>query len=125
MRSHTARRVSDILAALAGAIIHPVVWLAAKMAGPRSRWMRRSERTSQWRAVLRGQLPLIGFHEGSGFIPPAEWQLQPGVFAVSEMLGPNIRRPTEETEQAYWYYVRNQSAVLDWFIAIRALRAPA
>ncbi|MXW82498.1 MAG: glycosyltransferase [Rhodothermaceae bacterium] len=125
LRSHTARRVSDILAALAGAIIHPVVWLAAKMAGPRSRWMRRSERTSQWRAVLRGQLPLIGFHEGSGFIPPAEWQLQPGVFAVSEMLGPNIRRPTEETEQAYWYYVRNQSAVLDWFIAIRALRAPA
>lgn len=125
LRSHTARRVSDIMAALAGAIIHPIVWLAARMAGPRSRWMRRSERIRQWRAVLRGQLPLIGFHEGSEFVPPAEWQLQPAVFAVSEMLGPNIRRPTEEIEQAYWYYVRNQSALLDWFIAIRALRAPA
>ena len=125
LRSYTARRVSDIMAALAGAVIHPVVWLAARMAGPRSRWMRRSERTRQWRAVLQGQRPLIGFHEGSGFTPPAEWQLQPGVFAVSEMLGPGIRRPPEEIEQAYWYYVRNQSAILDWFIAIRALRAPA
>lgn len=122
IRSHTARRTSDIIAALIGAFIHPAISLLSTIAGPQSIWARRHERTRQWREVLIGKRSLIGFDEDGEFIPATEWQLQPGVFAVSEMLGPRLRRPTEEIEHAYWYYVRHQSAVMDWMIASRALR---
>ena len=122
LRSHTARRVSDIIAALVGALIHPGVLLISKIAGPHSRWARRYERIRQWTAVLLGKRSLIGFDERDEFVPAPEWKLQTGVFAASEMLGPRLKRPPEEIEQAYWYYVRNQSAVMDWLIAVRALR---
>ncbi|MCY4206135.1 MAG: glycosyltransferase [Bacteroidetes bacterium] len=122
LRSTAARRVSDMIAALIGAIIHPVILLISKLAGPQSRWARRSERTRQWRTVLLGKRSLIGFDEEGDFIPDPEWQLRSGVFAVSEMLGPRLKRPPEEIEHAYWYYVRNQSAAMDWMIAARALR---
>ena len=122
-RSHTARRISDIIAALAIAIIHPWIQLISRMAGPHSKWIRRCERTQHWRSVLLGKRSLIGFHEEDEFVPAPEWQLQPGLFSVSEMLGPPLKRPPEEIEQAYWYYVRNQSAVMDWIIAAHALRA--
>ncbi len=122
IRSTNARRISDIIAAVIGAIIHPAISLISKIAGPHSRWERRRERTRQWPAVLFGKRSLIGFDEKGEFIPAAEWRLQPGVFAVSEMLGPRLNRPPEEIEHAYWYYVRHQSAVMDWMIASRALR---
>ena len=122
LRSPTARRVSDIIAALMGAFIHPVISLISGIAGPHSRWARRRERTRQWSMVLLGKRSLIGFDEKDEFIPAPEWQLQPGVFAVSEMLGPRLKRPTGEIEHAYWYYVQHQSAVMDWMIAARALR---
>ncbi len=122
LRSHTARRISDIIAALVGALIHPAVFLISKIAGPHSRWARRYERIRQWPVVLLGKRSLIGFDERDEYIPASEWKLQTGIFAASEMLGPRLKRPPEEIEQAYWYYVRNQSAVMDWLIAVRALR---
>ncbi len=122
LRSHAARRISDVIAALVGALIHPGISLLSNIAGSHSRWARIHERTRQWSAVLLGKRSLVGFNERDEFVPASEWQLQPGVFAVSEMLGPQLRRPPEEIEQAYWYYVRNQSAVMDWLIAARALR---
>jgi len=125
LRSSTARRVSDIIAGLMGAVIHPVILLISKLTGPNSRWAHRCERTRQWRTVLLGKRSLIGFDEKGEFIPNPEWQLQPGVFAVSEMLGPRLKRPPEEIEHAYWYYVRNQSTAMDWMIAARALRGSA
>ena len=121
-RSHAARRMSDIIAAIVLAMIHPAILLIARIAGTHSKWSRRSERTRHWRAVLLGKRSLIGFHEDDEFIPAPEWKLQSGIFSVSEMLGPPLKRPSEEIEQAYWYYVRNQSAVMDWLIAVRALR---
>ncbi len=122
LRSNAARRISDIFAALLGALIHPAVSLLCRIAGSRSRWARIHDRTRQWSAVLVGKRSLVGFNEGDEFVPAPEWQLRPGVFAVSEMLGPRLTHPSEEIEQAYWYYVRNQSAALDWLIAARALR---
>lgn len=122
LRSQTARRVSDIIAALVGSLIHPGVSLMSRISGPHSRWARRYERTRQWTGVLRGKRSLIGFDEREEFTPAPEWQLQPGVFSASEMLGPRLTHQPEEIEQAYWYYVRNQSAVMDWLIAVRALR---
>ena len=123
LRSRHARRVSDSIAALTGAVIHPIVMLAARAFGARSFWAALSGRTRHWRDVLSGQKALVGYRADDIFKPPAEWQLETGVFAVSETLGPRLRRPPEEVEQAYWYYVRHQSAFLDWVIAIRAIRA--
>jgi len=122
IRSPAARRLSDIIAALAGAIIHPFVSLLSRISGPQSRWFRRYERTRQWMMVLSGKRSLIGYHDDDEFTPLPEWQLPHGVFTVSEMLGPKLKRPQEEIEQAHWYYVRNQSAIMDWMIAVRALR---
>ena len=122
MRSAAARRVSDVCAALVGALLHPFVSLAARMRGPDSAPASFALRTSQWSDVLFGRCPLVGYDEDATYRPPKEWQLQPGVFAVSESLGPRLRRPRSNVEQAYWYYVRHQSALLDWLIAIRALR---
>lgn len=123
LRSRSARRVSDSLAALTGACIHPFVRLGSRIFGAQSFWAALEERTCHWRDVLTGQMALVGYRQDGVFLPPAEWQLGPGVFAVSETLGPRLRRPTEEIEQAYWYYVRHQSALLDWIIAFRAIRA--
>ena len=122
IRSPSARRFSDIIAALMGASIHPFVSLLSRISGPQSRWFRRYERTRQWIMVLSGKRSLIGYHEEDEFTPLPEWKLPHGVFSVSEMLGPKLKRPHEEIEQAHWYYVRNQSAVMDWMIAVRALR---
>ena len=122
LRSQSARRMSDAVAALVGALVHPVVSVAAKLTGRNSYWHTLSKRTRLWRDVLAGRLPLVGYNPEEAFTPPAEWQLKPGVFAVTDTLGPRLRRPPEEIEQAYWYYVRNQSAVLDWIIAVRAVR---
>ena len=46
-----------------------------------------------------------------------------GSLSSVKSLGPRLKRPTVEIEQSYWYYVWNQSAVIDWLIAARALRA--
>ena len=123
LRTRTSRRVSDALAALTGACIHPFVWIATKLSGPQSFWAALESRTRHWPTVLTGQMALVGYRPDDAFTPPVEWQLETGVFAVSETLGPQLRRPPEEIEQAYWYYVRNQSAVLDWIITVRTIRA--
>ncbi|MDE2958009.1 MAG: glycosyltransferase [Bacteroidota bacterium] len=123
LRSRNARRVSDSLAALTGACLHPFVRLGRRILGPQSFCAALETRTRLWRAVLTGQMALVGYRDDGAFRPPAAWQLEQGVFAVSETLGPRLRRPPEEIEQAYWYYVRHQSALLDWIIAFRAIRA--
>lgn len=123
LRSRSARRVSDALAALTGACIHPFVSLGRGLFGPRSFWATLEKRTSLWHDVLTGRKALVGYRDSDAFEPPEEWHLEKGVFAVSETLGPRLRRPPEEIEQAYWYYVRHQSALLDWIIAFRAIRA--
>ena len=122
LRSQSARRLSDVVAALVGAFVHPVASVAARLTGSGSYWKALADRTRLWPDVLKGRLPLIGYNPEEVFTPPSEWQLKPGVFAVTDTLGPRLRRPREEVEQAYWYYVRNQSAVLDWIIAVRAIR---
>ena len=120
LRNPKSRRLFDAAAALAGAIAHPFLRMAARLRGKHSFWAVLAERTSRWPDVLWGRRPLVGYREDEGFIPPAEWQLRPGVFAVTDSLGPR-----EDAEQAYWYYVRNQSAILDWIIILRAVRMMA
>ncbi|MFQ5569785.1 MAG: glycosyltransferase, partial [Rhodothermales bacterium] len=120
-RSRLARRAFEGTVALVGLFLHPPVWMMGRLAGRASFWGRLAARTKQWPAVLTGRRALVGYHPDDPFQPPPEWDLHPGVFAVTDTL-PSPAPTDEEINQAYWFYVRNQSAFLDWTLLIRAVR---
>ena len=110
-------RVFGALAALIGAAAYPFVASVARLRG--GKWSTLMRRTRLWPQVLLGKRPLVGFRGSDSYVPPPEWGLEEGVFAVTDALDPG---EDNAAEQAYWYYVRNQSAVLDWIIVMRAIR---
>ena len=120
-RSPLARRSFEIAASLAGLLLHPFVAAAARIAGDESAAERWATRSRQLPAVLRGERSLVGFDPKTDYIPPEEWGLKAGVFAIDDALEiADVGR--EEIGAAYWYYVRNQSASLDFDIIFRSLR---
>ena len=119
LRSPTARRLFGGFVALLAGMVNPMICRLARLAGKGSVWSALAQRTSQWKDVLAGRRHLVGYFHNDGFDPPAEWQLRPGVFAVTET---GSRMTAEEAERAYWFYVRNQNAVLDWIVMVRAIR---
>ena len=121
-RSQATRRVFEGAMALLAMGAHPFIRLMAWFKGERSFWDYLAQRTQQWRAVLAGRQALVGYRVDDPFTPPPEWKLQPGVFTVTDTLGRRLMMTPEEAEQAYWFYVRNQSAFLDWIIVMRAMR---
>ena len=121
LRSRAARRTFEGAVALLGLLIHPAVWGLARLTRTGSFWNRLALRTRQWPAVLTGRRALIGYHPDEAFCPPPEWDLLPGVFTVTETQ-PTPTLTPEAANQAYWFYVRNQSAFLDWVILMRAIR---
>lgn len=117
-----SNRLFDSSIALLAAVLHPLISAAARLRSPSPFWRSLAARTRQWPAVLVGRRSIVGYRSGDDYVPPVEWRLREGVFTVTEALDRNrIVRP-EEAEQAYWYYVRNQSAFLDWIIVLRAVR---
>ena len=120
-RSPLARRSFEIAASLAGLLLHPFVAAAARIAGSRSAAERWATRTRQLPAVLRGDRSLVGFDPDTDYVPPEEWGLKAGVFAVDDALE-IADVGTDEIGAAYWYYVRNQSASLDCDIILHALK---
>ena len=114
---HGSSRIFGALTALVGAAAHPLVVVAARTRG--GKWTALAERTRQWPDVLLGRRPLVGFKAGGVYVPSEDWGLREGVFAVTDALDPN---ESTDAEQAYWYYVRNQSVILDWIIIMRAVR---
>ncbi len=120
-RSHVTRRVFESAVALLGMVVHPFVSVMARFKGAQSFWGHLVHRTKQWRDVLAGRRALIGLRPDDPFDPPPEWNLELGVFAVTDTLGRRLMT-AEEADQAYWFYVRNQSAFLDWIILLRAIR---
>ncbi|MDX1547063.1 MAG: glycosyltransferase [Rhodothermales bacterium] len=120
-RSRAARRAFELLVACVGLLVHPFAAGVARLGGRRSRAARLVARTRQLPAVLAGRRALVGRRADEPFAPPPEWDLRPAVFAVPETLA--VPDPTpEEIRQAYWFYVRNQSAFLDWTLMLRVLR---
>ena len=124
-RSPAARRVFDVMMAVLAGVAHPIIALLARGRHERSFFRLLSERTSQWRHVIAGRRPLVGYRTDDGFLPPPEWQLEPGVFAITETKARRLRMAPQEAERAYWYYVRNQSAFLDWMIVVQSIRLMA
>ena len=120
-RSPTTRRVFEAVVSVLGMVGHPFISVMAWIKGEASFWHRLAQRTRRWPEVLRGRQALVGYRPDDPFHPPPEWKLQPGVFAVTDTLGRMLMTP-EEADQAYWFYVRNQSAFLDWIIVMRAIR---
>ena len=122
MRSRMAHRLFDVAMAILGALVHPLVLIASRLGSAKAFWRVLGERTRQWPDVLTGQSALVGFRKRDRFVPPKEWGLRPGVFAVTDSMGPRGSGKAYDTEQVYWSYVRRQSAWVDWLIVVRAVR---
>ena len=120
-RSRTARRAFEGAVAVLGLALHPFVRALAALSGEASFWHRLAQRTRQGPAVLLGRRALVGYHSDDTFQPPPEWDLQPGIFAITETLTPTTATP-DDISEAYWFYIMNQSAFLDWTILMRAIR---
>ena len=120
-RSRAARRAFDGAVAVLGLALHPFIRGLAALSGQASFWDRLAQRTRQGLAVLVRRRTLVGYHPEDTFRPPPEWDLQPGIFAITETLTPTTATP-EDISEAYWFYIMNQSALLDWTILMRAIR---
>ncbi|MEX1056056.1 MAG: hypothetical protein WED81_08490, partial [Rhodothermales bacterium] len=120
-RSPVARRAFELTLALVGTFAYPFLAATAAVAGAGSFSFLLAAKLRRLTEVIRGGSALVGFDPDGGFLPPDDWELRPAVFAVSEALDFD-RAGAEEISAAYWFYVRNQSASLDWDIIVRSLR---
>ena len=120
-RSHLGRRAFEIALSIFGLAIYPLMAAAAAASRGESMPALVRRKLSRLPEVLRGRLALVGYNSIGDYIPPEEWGLRSAVFAVHEAL--DVAHATrEEIGAAYWFYVRNQSASLDWDIIVRSLR---
>ncbi len=120
-RSPFARRTFEIAVAVVGALMHPLIAAAALVGGNNSYVGRLAERTRKFPAVIVGRCSLIGYDPHGSYLPPEEWGLKTGVFVVGDAVD-LADAGRDEIGAAYWFYVRNQSASLDWDIVLRSLK---
>ena len=120
LRNPAAHRAFEITLALVGLLLHPLVWLVARVRGPGSFVGRLARRTRQMPDVLGGRRALIG-HRPEAPAPAAAWGLKPGVFPIENVLAPNLAEP-EAARRVYGPYVRNRSFSLDWDILLQSMR---
>ena len=119
-RSKIAKRSFDTTMAIAGIALHPFLILIASLI-PSSGFKKLTERTKLLPKVISGQNSLVGIKPDASSLPP-EWDLSPGIFYVEDTLQ-NTTNNVHAVQQAYWYYVRNQSALLDWAIIRKSIQA--
>jgi O-antigen biosynthesis protein len=120
LRNPVERRIFEIGAALLGLALHPAT-AAATALRPHGRLARLYPLTGRMWEVLRGRSPLIGLDTQDDNPELREWDLSPGVIAVTDVL-PEASRSVRERRRTYAFYVRNQSARLDRDILLRVLR---
>jgi hypothetical protein len=122
-RSPAARRAFDISLALLGLLSYPIVSGAARLGSPRMVVLR--QRLRELPTVLAGQRTLVGRRPDAASDETAsEVELPPAVFDVTDALAGQAPDPSDR-RRIYSFYIRNQSASLDWSILMRALRTPA
>ena len=119
-RSRLARRSFEISMSFIGLLMHPLLRLIALL-WPNSGFKKLSDRTKSLPQVVNGKKVLIGTRTSSIEVP-AEWNLSPGVFFIEDTLQES-GNDSHTLHQAYWYYVRNQSALLDWAIIRKSIHA--
>ena len=109
------RRAFEVVCTCAALFFYPLLWLLAR--GPAAR-----KRLQMLPRVLAGRRALVGYHpEDAAFVPPPEWGLKPGIFAITDIL-PQTEQDANGLNRAYWFYVQHQSASLDLDILLAALR---
>jgi len=123
VRSTASRRLFDVAIALLFAVLHPWVILSTSFSGSKGFWHALGTRTRRWPELLSGRSAPVGYQNVEGFTPPQEWSLRSGIFAVTESLGNPQDDFSEDVERVYWSYVKRQSALVDWRIIMRAVRA--
>ncbi len=117
-RSPWSHRTFDVLVAIAGIAVAPLVWLGAALGNRRMKNARTIVR--QLPAVLSGRLAIVGFDGDCLYRPPPNWNLRPGIIPVVGEA--DAHRDTSEIDHTYGYYAMNQSASADWAILRRSLR---
>lgn len=120
-RSPFARRTFELAVATVGTFLHPIISAVAIARGRDSFFARLAVRTSKFVGVILGKRSLIGYDPNGRYLPPNEWGLKDGVFVVGEAVD-LTDAGRDEIGAAYWFYVRNQSASLDWDIVLRSLK---
>lgn len=120
-RSPVARKAFELAVAVPGWVVHPLIRILAVLGGADSFAARLARRSGQLSKVIAGRRSLIGYDPRGYYVPPAEWGLRDGVFVVTDAVDLDDTAH-DEMGAAYWFYVRNQSASLDWDIIVRSLQ---
>lgn len=120
-RSSFSKRAFELGLALMGILIHPILSAAAALGGEGSRAARIAEKTRKLPGVLSGRYGVVGYDADRSYRPPDAWGLKPGVFPVSDAVD-FVEAEDGDIGAAYWFYVRNQSASLDWDIVMHSLQ---
>lgn len=117
-RSAWSHRTFDIMVAIVGLAISPLVFLGAALGSRRMKHIAGV--VGKLPSVLRGRIAVIGFDAECTYRPPANWNLRPGIVPV--VTEADIPQDTSEIDHTYGYYAMNQSASADWAILRRSLR---
>ena len=117
-RSAAARRSFEVPVALAGLAAYPIV---ALLAGAAPRWAPLRDRLRRLPDVLTGARGLVGYDPERAATPAVTAALPPGVFCVTDVLPPTAT--AADLEAAYHFYIRNESAALDWGVLWRSARS--
>ena len=119
-RSTFARRAFEVPLAILGIILYPILFLFAKVAGPRTWIGVLTNKIRQFPDVLTGKKALIGYKSEEFHLLSPSWDLREGVFTISDSLPQGTQH--QQLSRAYWLYVRNQSITFDIDIVLRALK---
>ncbi len=117
-RSLWSHRAFDILFALFGIVLSPVVLPAAALSNS-ERLAVAASIIKRLPNVLAGRRAVVGYPENMAYRPPASWGLRPGLIGVIDTSAPDSTH--EEADAAYAYYAMHQSASTDWAIVKRTL----
>lgn len=119
LRSVGARRSFDVAIALCSIVLTPLAPFILPLA--RLPFLPTLRKLRWVPAVLAGRMSLVGTTEEHSTLIPAAWNLQPGVFSITNTLRTK-ELDNDDLARAYWFYVTHQSPGLDADIVIRSLR---
>ena len=112
LRTPAARRAFDWSVGVLLALMYPALWLASRLTGRSSGLRRGVDRLKGLPAVFSGSKSLVGTSEQTQSMIPDIWEMQPGLFPVSNSLSPE-ELEEEDIQRTAWHYLTHQSPALD------------
>ena len=123
LRSPFSKSLFEKLFSLIVLPLTPVLWLISTLTPRNSLFRSGIQRLWNLWSVLLGEKALIGHRKVDEDLIPTNWNLRPGVFAVTNTM-PADELESGEIVRAYWYYVTHQTPGLDLEIILASFRAP-